>query len=144
MGTRIRVLWMGALAAALGGVIIVSLGQWDRPRPARSTRHDLMLVYVGAEDCAPCRTWQGTAAASFRSSPEFARVSYREVKSPRLLDVLNDEYWPDDLRQYRGRLSRGAGVPLWLVISDHEIVESGFGTSQWSSAVLPKLRSLLR
>ena len=144
MGTRTRVLWMGALAAALGGTIIVSLGQWDRSGPARSPRHDLMLVYVGAEDCAPCRAWQGSAAASFRSSPEFARLAYQEVKSPTLRDVRKDEYWPGELRRYRDHLDSRAGVPLWLVIADHEIVERGFGISQWQDAVLPKLRSLLR
>jgi hypothetical protein len=61
-----------------------------------------------------------------------------------VLDLLKDRYWPDDLRAYRSRLDRGAGVPLWLVISDHEIVEQTFGESQWESAVLPRLKSLLR
>lgn len=61
-----------------------------------------------------------------------------------MLELLKDEYWPDDLREYRGRLERGAGVPLWLVISDREIVERAFGESQWARAVLPKLKSLLQ
>lgn len=103
-----------------------------------------MLVYVGADDCAPCRAWQRDDGAMFRLSPEFARLTYREVKSPILFDILKDKYWPDDLRGYRDRLGRGAGVPMWLVISDREIVEQRFGATQWQAAVLPKIRALLR
>ena len=71
-------------------------------------------------------------------------LSYREVKSPHLLDVLNDENWPDELRIHRGRLRRSDGVPLWLVISDHEIVELRFGATEWRASILPKIKSLLR
>jgi len=123
--------------AAAGGI-------WDRAVGRSSSGHDVALLYVGADDCAPCRVWQGGAGARFRSSAEFARVTYREIKSPTVLDVLKDDYWPQDLRRYRDQLNAGAGVPLWLVISDGELVERGFGESQWAGTVLPKVKSLLR
>src|SRR5262245_20567391 len=128
------------LARAMVGGLTQDAGAFRPP----SAPHDFTLLYVGADDCAPCRTWQQGAGAAFRSSAEFARVSYREVRSPTLLDALKDEYWPEDLRLYRGHLGRGAGVPLWLVIADDHLVEQGFGTSQWHATVLPKLKSLLR
>jgi len=102
------------------------------------------VLYVGADDCAPCRAWQNSEGAAFRASPEFHRLTYREVKSPTLLDVLKDENWPDDLRRYRDRIDRAAGVPMWLVIADREIVSRGYGPTQWREAILPKVRSLLR
>ncbi|KAB2917407.1 MAG: hypothetical protein F9K29_10115 [Hyphomicrobiaceae bacterium] len=132
--------WIGATVLMLAGAGL-ALG-WLSSRP--SAARDLMLLYVGAEDCAPCRSWQGTEAMTFRASPEFARIVYREVKAPTLRDVLKDEYWPDDLRTYRDRLGRGAGVPLWLVIADERIVQQSFGESQWRNSVLPKIRSLIR
>lgn len=104
----------------------------------------MTLLYVGAEDCAPCRVWQNGEGTAFRASPEFARLTYREVKSPTLFDVLKDENWPEDLRGYRDRIERGAGVPMWLVITGNDIVGRGFGPSQWRQSILPKLRSLLR
>ena len=103
-----------------------------------------MLLYVGADDCAPCRAWREGEGAAFFASAEFARLSYREVKSPHLLDVLNDENWPDELRIHRSRLRRSDGVPLWLVIADHEIVEQRFGATEWGASILPKIKSLLR
>jgi hypothetical protein len=102
------------------------------------------LIYVGAEDCAACRVWQRVDAATFRSSSEYSRITYREVKSSSTLDVLKDEHWPDDLRPYRDRLGRGAGVPLWLLVADGELVQQALGARQWKEAMLPKLKSLVR
>ncbi len=133
-----------AAGAILAGTIAIVANQWHRPPPRPPNGHEVTLLYVGAEDCAPCRSWQRGAGAAFRSSLEFGRVSYRQVESPTVLDLLKDEYWPDDLREYRDRLGRGAGVPLWLIISDRRIVERAFGESQWKTAVLPKLKSLLQ
>lgn len=103
----------------------------------------LMLVYVGADDCAPCRIWQRDHAPTLRE-PSFARLIYREVKAPRLLDVMKDDYWPEDLRRLQTQLGPGAGVPLWLIIADGAIVGRGHGASEWSRTVLPILKSLVR
>lgn len=110
--------------------------------PAQTS--DLLLIYVGAEDCAPCRTWQTGDGAEFRKSPEFARIGYREVKSPRLRDLLEDEHWPEDLRAWRGRLKRSDGVPLWLIVSGNEVVTLRHGATAWQTSVMPTLRSHLR
>ncbi|MBR0714941.1 hypothetical protein [Bradyrhizobium liaoningense] len=103
-----------------------------------------MLLYVGAEDCAPCRAWQKGDGASFLASPAFSRIRYREVKSPRLADVMNDDNWPEDLRLYRPHLKRSDGVPLWMVVADGEIVDRKYGATAWRESILPTLRSMLR
>lgn len=110
--------------------------------PARA--NDLLLIYVGAEDCAPCRAWQNGEGAEFRKSSEFARIFYREVKSPRLRDVLNDEHWPEDIRSHRSRLKRNDGVPLWLIVSGNDVVAQRHGAAAWQASVMPTLRSHLR
>ena len=111
-------------------------------KPARDA--DVMLLYVGAEDCAPCRAWQNGEGAEFLASAEFPRLTYREVKSPHLHDVLKDENWPDEIRIYRDSLRRSDGVPLWLVVADHKIVKQRFGAAEWRASVLPIIKSLLR
>jgi hypothetical protein len=132
---------LAALAAAAG--IVVALGGAG-PVASQRKPDRLMLLYVGAEDCAPCRIWQRDAAVSFQASKEFTQLVYREVKSPTLLDVLKDEYWPPDLRAFRAQIGPAAGVPLWLVIADGAIVGRGFGPSQWQRVVLPQIKSLVR
>ena len=37
----------------------------NAPRAARA--QDVMLVYVGAEDCAPCRAWQARGEVALRA-----------------------------------------------------------------------------
>ena len=113
------------------------------PPSVKLPKH-VTLIYVGAENCAPCDTWQRNQGTAFHDSTEFRRLAYREVKSPSLFDVLNDDNWPEDLRVYRQAISQGAGVPLWLVIADNQLVMQSFGLAQWQEAVLPKIRSLLR
>jgi hypothetical protein len=144
-----RILCCAGACVGITSVIAVATFGWpdvlrnrdsrDAPQPPR-----IVVLYVGAEDCAPCRTWQRGAKVAFQASPEFQRLVYREVKSPTLFDLPKDENWPEDLREYRSQLGRDAGVPLWLVIADGQVVQRGMGPTQWSAEVVPKIRSLLR
>jgi hypothetical protein len=133
----------GAIAVGIlcvAAAVALMSANWTSEKSVRN----VTLVYVGAENCAPCDIWQRKQGAAFHDSLEFRRLAYREVKSPSLFDVLKDENWPEDLRVYRQAISQGAGVPLWLVIADDQLVMQSFGLAQWQQAVLPKLRSLLR
>jgi len=129
------------MVAAVLSMIGVTLA-WDTLNPARSA--PVTVLYVGAADCAPCHAWQRGDGRLFLASAESTHVIFREVKSPTLRDVLNDSYWPDDLRIYRDQLGRGAGVPLWMVIGDGQVLERGFGASQWRSVILPRIKALSR
>ncbi|GEM_PF-1210764 len=137
-----------AHVGVLTAVVVAAMAAWGSyvgnhvAGPRRTP--EIMLLYVGAEDCAPCRAWQAGDGANFLASREFPRIRYREVKSAHLTDVLNDENWPEDLRAYRSQLKRSDGVPLWLLVSDDEIVARQFGATAWRDSILPKIRSLLR
>jgi len=130
-----------AFAAALAVMLfaIRQLGGLEAERPKAVT-----LLYVGAENCGPCVVWQRGDGAAFHHAPEFAHVSYREVKSPTLFDVRKDENWPADLIVYRQAIGERSGVPLWLIVADGKIVMQGSGLTQWRQAVLPRLKALLR
>lgn len=139
---RARRVWFYVGALAAGAAIAAALLVAQAKPPARAA--DLMLIYVGAEDCAPCRAWQKDDGVDFRRSIEFSRIRYHEVKSPRLHELLSDAYWPEELRIYRGRLKPSDGVPLWLIVSGDAVVAQHFGTRGWRTSVLPALRSHLR
>lgn len=110
----------------------------------QSPASTVLVLYVGADDCAPCRAWQTGDGAAFRSSGYFPQVVYREVKSPRLMTLLSDENWPDDIRGYRDALRRNDGVPFWLVVVGREIVQRQSGPAQWRTIVLPAIRQLVQ
>jgi hypothetical protein len=128
------------LVAAAAAIAAATLAA-KAPPPRAS---DLLLIYVGAEDCAPCRAWQNGDGAEFRKSSEFARIGYREVKSPRLYDLLEDEHWPEEIRAWRSRLKRSDGVPLWLIVSGNDVLVQRHGLAAWQASVMPTLRSHLR
>lgn len=133
-------LYLGGFATTAAVVAALLTSQLSRPSRAA----DITLIYVGAEDCAPCRAWQNGDGAAFRQSADFARIAYVEVKSPHLHDVLRDENWPTEIRSYRNLLKRSDGVPLWLVLSNTEVIEQRFGPAAWRANILPAIRSALR
>ncbi len=104
----------------------------------------VIVIYVGADDCAPCRNWRRDHWPAFRASAMFARLSYREVSSPRLFDLLKDDYWPDDLRARRDALDKGSGVPLWLIVANDGRALTARGLGQWEAVAVPAIRSLVR
>lgn len=129
-------------ALALTGWIVFGGGAASVFAPAKPEH--VLLLYVGADDCAPCRVWQRDDEQQFIASPTFARLTYRTVKSPTLFGLLDDAVWPDDLKPYRAKLDPRAGAPLWLIVADRDVVAQQFGLSQWRQAVVPKLESLVR
>jgi len=141
---RRRPLGKGIALIAVAVMIAAATTAAANRHAARGHSAVVMLLYVGADDCTPCRVWRGGDGAAFLASREFAGITYREVRSPRLEDVLSDTNWPEDIRDYRSRLRRSDGVPLWLIITDHAVVEQQFGTAAWQERVLPALRSYLR
>ncbi|MBI3704365.1 MAG: hypothetical protein HY244_11110 [Rhizobiales bacterium] len=144
MSKKLSIWRAGAIAIGVLFIVVVTVGIMKITRaPAVKSQSQVTLVYVGADNCAPCDLWQRNQGSAFRNSAEFNRLAYREVKSPSLLDVLKDENWPADLRSYRQSIGRHAGVPLWLVIADDRLVLQSSGASQWQATVLPKIKSLL-
>jgi hypothetical protein len=138
---------LGHKLAQIGAAIMVgavAITAWAANPGRDGPQRDVTLLYVGADDCAPCRAWRRGDGATFLASTEFARITYREVRSPHLEDVMNDANWPEDVRDYRNRIRRSDGVPLWLVITDRTVVDQQFGTAAWRERILPTVRSYLR
>ena len=133
---------MRSIAFVLIAMTFSAFGRSDAMlHPSRDST--VLVLYVGAEDCAPCRAWQADDGAAFRSSAYFPQIVYREVRSPRLMTLLNDENWPVDIRGYRDALRRSDGVPLWFVVTGEKIVQRQSGSAQWRAIVLPAIKRLL-
>lgn len=143
VGRFARIAWacLGSLALVAAAIAAMLA---SNAMAARSGAGNITLVYVGAADCAPCRAWQNGEGAAFRQSTDFTHLSYREVKAAHLNEILQNEYWPEDLRPYRDRLKRSAAVPLWLVVSRDTIIMQRHGAAAWRSDVLPRLKRALR
>lgn len=104
----------------------------------------LALVYVGADDCAPCQSWRRQHRPRFAATPEFARLDYHEIVAPRLLDLRRDEHWPEELAALRHEFARQPGAPTWFVLGDGELVATARGVREWEQVALPRIRRLAR
>jgi hypothetical protein len=124
----------------LGCALLLS----DAPRQAAGHRGPLTVVYVGAEDCGPCRTWQRDERPAFRASSEFTRLRYREVVVPYLRSLLTAQEWPDDFSELRERVKSRPGTPQWFVMRDGNVLASDAGLSAWRRAIWPAIRAQVR
>lgn len=106
--------------------------------------NQLTLIYIGAENCAPCETWKREHRPAFVASPQFKKLTYKEVIAPALTEILSDDTWPAELRRYRDTAKRLMGAPSWLVVEDERVVASIGGLSMWKKNVLPFLENNIR
>lgn len=135
LGGRRAAAVAAALAVVLAAVLPLS---GDPGRPAAAA--PLTLLYVGAEDCAPCRAWRRDHRDGFLAGIDRDRLGYREVIATRTASALAEAEWPDDLRPQREIAVKAGGVPQWIVLRGDRVLLSAGGLSQWQARVLPLLR----
>jgi hypothetical protein len=99
--------------------------------PARAASSDLTVIYVGGWDCPPCSQWKNTQKARWLASPEFPKVTWVEVESPKLKDAYKERYWPAELRPVLAELPRKTGTPRFLIVKDGKVLSNEFGTGRW-------------
>ena len=103
---------------------------------------DLTVIYVGGWDCPPCTQWKNTRKAGWLASPEFHKVTWVEVESPKLKEAYQARFWPDDLKPVLDQLPRKSGTPRFLIVKDGKVVSNAFGTGQWAKT-MADLKKLL-
>ena len=103
---------------------------------------DLKVVYVGGLDCPPCTQWKNTKKARWLASPEYHRVDWVEVESPKLREVYQARFWPGDLKPILDQLPRKSGTPRFLIVKDGKVVANEFGSSTWA-IIMADLKKLL-
>ena len=92
---------------------------------------DLTVIYVGGQDCPPCTEWKNTQKARWLASPEYKKVTWVEVESPKLKDAYKERYWPAELRPVLAELPRKTGTPRFLIVKDGKVLSNEFGTGRW-------------
>ncbi|MFV0281938.1 MAG: TlpA family protein disulfide reductase [Rhodoblastus sp.] len=138
-----RRLAMAGLFAWTGLLAFSPLLDWKKQGSGFTTqkkRGKLTVVYVGAEDCAPCLRWRNERRPDFKKSVAFERIDYREIIATRLADALDDKFWPDAMRPLRTLIEHdGGGVPYWILMRDGRIVTAAGGEKAWDRKVWPRI-----
>jgi hypothetical protein len=108
---------------------------------ARATTN-LQVIYVGGQDCPPCRRWNATYKDSWLASPDFGRVTWYEVEPPHLTEAYQVRHWPEALRPVLAQVPRKSGTPRFLIVEDGRIVSNQVGVSKWLKT-MAELKTLL-
>ena len=107
---------------------------------ARATGN-LQVIYIGGQDCSPCRRWITTYKAGWVASSEYRQVTWVEVDPPHLKEAYQERHWPEALRPVLAQVPRKSGTPRFLIVEEGRIVSNEAGVSRWlrTMAELKKL-----
>ncbi len=103
-----------------------------------------MVIYVGADDCMPCKQWRKTFREGFVNSAEFKKLEYHELIATELKTAFDDENWPLNLRRYRDTSKAPRGAPTWILVRGQTVVASAAGLSAWPKKVWPMVMESVR
>src|SRR5689334_19477853 len=93
--------------------------------------NDLQVIYIGGQDCPPCRRWSATYKDKWLVSPEYRQVVWYEVEPPHLAEAYQERHWPATLRPVLAQVPRKSGTPRFLIVEDGRIVSNEIGVSKW-------------
>jgi hypothetical protein len=101
---------------------------------------DIIVVYLGANDCPYCQHWEARAKAELLTSPEGRVVRYYEVKGETLRQPIVERHYPEELKWLARRLGPLRGVPRFVLLVNGQVAWSVLGTNDYESVFLPALR----
>lgn len=132
---------MAGLFVWTAGLAFSPLLDWRSPNSGFVTppkRPKLTLVYIGADDCAPCLRWRRERRSELERSVVFQRIEYKEIIAPKLASALDDRFWPEPLRKLRPVvLKEGGGVPYWILMRGDRVISSAGGETAWDRKIWP-------
>jgi hypothetical protein len=96
---------------------------------------DIQVIYIGGQDCPPCRRWRANAHPRWLASDEIQKVSYFEIEPINLKDAYDERNWPRGLRAILAQVPRKSGTPRFLIVQVGRIVSNQLGVSAWTSTL---------
>lgn len=100
------------------------------------------VIYIGGQDCPPCRRWNTAYKDPWFASREYRQVSWYEIEPPHLREAYQERYWPEPLWPVLAQVPRKSGTPRFLIVVKGQIVSNEFGVSKWLNT-MAELRKLL-
>ena len=100
-------------------------------QPSEVQPPEVHLIWMGGNDCPPCKVWRGMELPKLQASPEFQRVRYSYVTKAIAAPVPPKFFLPEDVRPYKDLLdiagAGGAGSPQAAVIVNGQVFDYFWG-----------------
>ena len=124
------------------GLILAGLLTAVTLSPASAQQQPVTVLYVGGWDCSFCRAWKAASKAAWLASPEYAKVKYVEIDTPKLKDAYESRNWPELYRPILAQLPKKFGTPRFVVVQDGKVVSNEEGTGEWTRT-MAKIKELV-
>jgi hypothetical protein len=126
-------------AGALGWITSAHAGDLDVKPDSR-----IEILYLSANDCRYCRSWQLFTWKRFSQTPEAQYVRLIKVDRGSLRFSVSENDYPKEYRHlYQKAPGFGNTVPAWWVLLDGQPIMRSVGGSDWDSRVEPTLVQLV-
>ena len=108
-------------------------------------KHEVLFVYMGGNDCPPCRVWRAIDLPKLQASPEFKFIEFAFVIKSVGASVPPTTFLPESVRPYKLLLdtasSGGPGSPQSAIIVDGKVFDYFHGTRS-ASEIEAMLRAI--
>ena len=143
--TSRRRLIAAVLAAAALATGASGLRADDAPtviRGGSASAQGLTVVYLSADDCSVCRSWERSKRPTFINSPEGRRATIREVSRKMIRQPAAEANWPSDLKWIPGAASIPGATPTFILVKGEKILAVAVGIRGFDDAIVPKIRQM--
>lgn len=97
------------------------------------------FVYFGAHDCPSCVSWKAIDLPKLKGSSLFGQVRFTEVVKG-IRSPIPSAYWfPEEIKHLREPIAekiKGAGSPMFAILTDGQVVASWKGTRKSPEEIL--------
>jgi hypothetical protein len=124
----------------------VSTAALTAPAPAEAKRTagaELMVIYVCADDCGPCRVFEAEDMPRWTASPLARSVRFVRARAPKTSQAFQAKYWPSEARPYMSAF-RARIVPSFMLVAGGNVVTMGAGLNGWRQQTLPQVQNMVR
>lgn len=121
-----------------GGVAALAALPDTAPAQASSA---VMIVYVYADDCAPCQIFQAQDWPSFNKLPVSRAVRFVKTTAPKTTQAYQVRYWPSEARPFHSAVKVPI-VPSFILVKHNRVMLVGNGIVGWRNQVLPQVHQL--
>ena len=114
-----------------------------KPAHAAAASNELMVIYISAEDCGPCRVFEAEDMPRWTASPFARTVKFVRAKAPKSVQAFQAKYWPKEAQPYLSAV-RVPIVPSFMLVSGGSVISVGTGLNGWRQQTLPQVQQLFR
>jgi hypothetical protein len=114
------------------------------PAKAKGTPHtEMMVIYVCAVDCGPCKVFEAEDLPRWMASPLARTVRFVKAQAPKTTQAFQSKYWPKEAKPYLSAF-RAPIVPSFMFVAGGNVVATGAGLAGWRQQTLPQLQQMAR